>query len=218
MKPARAYSTDYLAHLRSDLARVQPNLHLVVVDGDVLARGTLTVNADMHVERFRVEILIHPVQDGGLPVVRELDGRIPRTAERHMNADGTACIYLPEEYFHRNPPPLDPVHFISGPVHDYFLCQAIVDHRRPWPHGEWAHGDAGRVQFFKEVLGVGTIQEIHDYLWCLSHAVPKGHWPCPCGSRMKLRNCHLKRVVTLQQQIPPRQAKHWLDRLDRDDS
>lgn len=191
------------------LATEQPELKLVNADQRELLRGRYRVNHDGEVlDRFEVEILIAPRRQDELPLVRETAGRIPRTPDRHMNdADGAACVTLPEAYFLASGGTFDLVNFLEGEVRSFFLAQALVERGDPWPHGEWAHGDSGRGEFFNEILGTSDTQRVKAYLRVLSHASPRGHWLCPCGSRRKLRDCCRDRIDDLRRSIPMGAAK-----------
>ena len=65
-------------------------------------------------------------------------------------------------------------------------------------------------------LWLGTTRDadlMADYLRLLSRAEIKGHAACPCGSGLRLRNCHIDRVLKLREQICPSMAKRMLARI-----
>lgn len=113
-------------------------------------------------------------------------------------ADGTACVLLPDERWRLWPPGTPLLNFFTGPLHSFFLAQSLVEAGEPWPFGQWAHGAKGVFQYYREVLKTADLRVITTYLeYCTAKKV-KGHWPCPCGSNRRLRDCHLSLVSDLR--------------------
>lgn len=84
---------------RAEVEAAYPNLHFHVVNDIVLVRGTFPIAFERKgLDGYLIEIELSRDYPKSIPIVRETGGRIPRTADRHMNpADGTACILLPDE-------------------------------------------------------------------------------------------------------------------------
>lgn len=197
--------------LRDALAVRHPTLHLLDIGGRLIVRGSIRVEHDgVDLDWFVIEVGLAPLQRLCLPQVREVGGRIPRIPDRHMNDDGSCCVCLPEDYFLRNPGPFDMITFLDGPVRGYFIAQALVERGDPWPHGEWDHGEAGRREWFKEFLDSLKPEVFRAYLETLSHDKIKGHYPCPCGSERRLRDCHFWLVLWLQRIFPSKNARELL--------
>jgi hypothetical protein len=91
-----------LDRIRSELAVRFPSLHIFAADRVI--RGTLPIEHDgVELDRFLVEVELTRLE-ADLPIVREIGGRIPRLRDlRHINADGSACVCLPEDYFLKFP-------------------------------------------------------------------------------------------------------------------
>jgi len=199
--------------LRADLALRHPTLHLLGAEGRLVIRGSIRIeHGGADLDWFQVEIDLAPLQQSCLPRVKEIGGRIPRIANRHMNDDGSCCVCLPEDYFLRNPGSFDMIAFLDGPVRTYFIAQALVERGDPWPHGEWGHGAIGYEEWFREFLDSLTPDVFRAYLETLSRKKTKGHHPCPCGSGRRLRDCHFWLVLKLQRVLPSRQARELLQK------
>jgi hypothetical protein len=197
--------------LRIALVAQHPTLHLIETDGRPVIRGSIRIAHDgADLDWYVVEIDLGPLQRSCLPLVKEVGGRIPRIADRHMNDDGSCCVCLPEDYFLRNPGPFDMIAFLDGPVRGYFIAQTLVERGDPWPHGEWGHGMVGYDQWFKEFLDSLTPDAFRAYLETLSREKIKGHHLCPCGSGRRLRDCHFWLVLRLQRILPSKQARALL--------
>ncbi len=210
-----AAADDHARITTDELAREFPTLRLVVEDNKTYLNGSFPIGHEGEVlDQFDIEMLVAPLAGNELPEVRETGGRIPRIADRHVNADGTACITLPESYFLRNPGPFDLLKFLSGPVRDYFIGQALVERGDDWPHQEWPHGIDGLLLFYEELLGTDNLVRIREYLRHLARAELRGHWACPCGSGKKLRRCHQQELAELRARIGFRAARRLLALLD----
>lgn len=182
------------------LSGEHPSLHLA--DGGRVIRGTLNVEHDgTFLAGFQIEVLLDDRDVVGLPKVKEVGGRIPRTPDRHISTDGSACLYLPEDLAVRCSDPFDILGFLRGPVRTFFLGQAGVELGVPFPLGEWGHGPEGMKQLLTELLGFDDIQACIKALDLLSGKVVKGHWSCPCGSNRRLRECHEPQVRSAHRRL-----------------
>lgn len=190
-----------------------PDLRLVVETGRPLLRGSFPVSHEgEEIDRFLIEVTF---PDGeALPAVREVGGRIPREADRHVTpSTGEICTDVPELILLRGKPSL--VEFLDGPVRNFFLSQIIFESTGKWQFGQWDHGKDGLLEAYTELLGVSGEVQIKAYLDYLARKnPPKGHWTCPCGSTKRLRDCHGRQVTELRDRISHRIAASALKRLN----
>lgn len=202
------------AEMVAALETGHPSLRLVVDDGRRIIKGAFNVEHEgKFLAGFQIEVLLDVKDVLGLPTVKEIGGRIPRVPERHVNtADGSACLYLPEDLAVRCSEPFDIIGFLNGPVRTYFLGQAGVELGVPFPLGEWAHGADGVKEMLTDLLGFTDVDVCVAFLDLLSGKVIKGHWQCPCGSRRPLRNCHQDLVRGLRHRLPLQTRRFLLTR------
>jgi hypothetical protein len=191
-----------------------PDLRIVLEQRAVHIRGSFPVMDDSEVlDRFQIDIALPSDFPDSTPVLREIGGRIPRHADRHVNqANGEACPIVPEEWL------MWPEHesilaFLGGPVRNFFLGQILVEAGFPWPFGERTHGVPGLFEAYGEMVGASDRKTILRYLDCLCKENLKGHWECPCGSGKRLRNCHWSDLQALREKISPLVARGALERL-----
>lgn len=184
----------------------------MVVDGRPSLRGSFpVVHESEELDRFVIQVDF-PNGIAKLPAIREIGGRIPRTADRHVFVGGPICTEVPELTLLRGDYSL--LSYLEGPVRNYFLGQSLVERGEPWPFGERDHNKAGLVDAYGEVLGVSGEQTIRRYLDLLGHRKIKRHWPCPCGSGSQIRHCHRADVQRLQAKVSRAIARQALGRLD----
>ena len=201
------------AEMAAELEARFPTLRLRDTDRGPQVAGAFNIE---HERRFlagfmiEVDLARHDVV--GLPVVREVGGRIPRTRDRHVNPDGTACLYLPEDLVLRHSHPMGLADFLDGPVRSFFTGQACVEVGMPFPQGEWPHGDDGRDQLLVDLLGIEDTETQNAFLKLLSRKVIKAHWRCPCGSGQPIRRCHRQLIFGLRRRLSLRQRRFLLGR------
>lgn len=210
-KPWHEANPSLLREIRDGLAHHYSTLHLHESSSGVVVRGTFPVESDGKVlERFHVEIVFPPHYPKGIPDVIETRSRIPRKDDRHMGATGVACLFVPEEYRLKYPKGQPFLDFLRGPVRDYFLAQLEFERSGKWPFGQRSHREAGRLEFYQELLGVPDSRVIRKYLACIAVKDLKGHLSCPCGSGKRVRDCHWSDLQKLRAKIPRRFAQEGL--------
>lgn len=189
------------------------DLRLVVERGTVFVRGSFPIRYDAEeLDRFRIEIEFPDDFPKSVPILREIGGRIPWHADRHVNHNGEACPIVPEEWLAR-PEHNSILYFLNGPVLNFFLGQVLFEQGQPWPFGERSHGKSGLLEAYGELLGTTDETVVRRYLDILSRETLKGHWECFCGSQKRLRNCHLDSIKIMREKISPEIAKQALKRL-----
>jgi hypothetical protein len=128
-----------------------------------------------------------------------------------VNDDGTLCLAVVEEMWIKWNGKFDITNFLEGPVRTFLIGNSLVQNGKAWPHGERSHGAAGVCEFYQETVGIGEPEQVLRLLGYLSKDRIKGHWPCPCGSGSKLRNCHRVSILQLHGHIPPRVIKYSIN-------
>jgi hypothetical protein len=215
MKPWHLRDPEGFARERAETEAAYPELHFSTYRDRIELSGTLPiVYSDSVLDRFAVSITLLDNYPGSLPVVREVGGRIPRTLARHMLQSGEACVLLPEDRWRSWPKGSSLLSYISGPLRNYLIGQALVERGEPWPFGEWRHGLEGMRDYYREVFGTDGIRKARKYLEYLTAKKVKGHWDCPCGSGRPLRHCHVKLVADLREKMPRSEARSAIEHLD----
>jgi hypothetical protein len=203
-----------LEEVRRAIAADQADLRATIVEGAVQVRGSYAVrDGGVVLDRYQVEIRFPRDYPKTVPVVEEIGGRIPRITDRHISADGTACLLVPEEWLLAGDQSFRA--FLDGPVKNFFLGQLLVEAGKPWPFGERSHGYDGLIESYMELLGITDRTRVIAYFDCLRRKALKGHFDCPCGSNKRLRNCHRAQLQALAKSIPPHIAQQAYDRLTK---
>jgi len=122
-------------------------------------------------------------------------------------------VLLPDERWRLWPVGSPLLKYLTGPLHSFFLAQTMVEAGQPWPFGQWAHGAKGVFQFYRELLKTSDLRVMTTYLDYLAAKKVKGHWPCPCGSGKRLRDCHSEQIKDLRAKISRKDAERSLNTL-----
>lgn len=208
-----------LAEVERALGFKQPGLVIFEQDDVVVAKGRFAVHDGPHqdgpLRAYEILIVFPKAYPDDEPLVMETAGAIERIADRHMYKSGACCTCVWEEWL-ATAPDTSVKGFCEGPLYNFFLGQIIFDKTGEWPFGERAHGSDGMVEAAVAMLG----REVDHaaalrYLKIVSAAAPKGHWPCPCGSQKKLRDCCADDVHALRASVNQKQAGRLHGRLLR---
>jgi hypothetical protein len=124
-----------------------------------------------------------------MPRARETAGRIERSYT-HINQDGTLCLAVPIEerrIFFEQPSLLG---FGDRLVIPYLYGYCHWKQYGRHPFDEQEHGEEGIVQYYIDTLHLADeLAALAVVCFLFEHGY-RGHHPCPCGSGLKVRNCH----------------------------
>jgi len=191
------------AKSRTEVESKYPTLHFVSRNRIVFCSGNLPVSDSKGViDHFLIEIELPTNFPRQLPIVREIARRIPIIAERHMRIDGSACLFVEEDWWLSHPEGYSLLEFIDGPVRTFFVGQSMFDLGLGWPFGERSHGLEGILECYAELTGAPDFAIAEGYLRLLAQEKFKGHHECPCGSGKRLRQCHQPMLLALRSRIP----------------
>jgi len=191
-----------------------PALSLAESDAEVVLTGTFVLEQE-GVAFDAYEIRLHVPLDfpASEPALFETGARIARSADLHVNDDGSAC-YEVFEYWLATTDDSSLLGFVRGPMLNFFLSQTIHELTGNWPFGERSHGVDGLLEATAAALGVDNDPQIvAPRLKILRDWPAKGHLDCPCGSGTRFRDCHRAELSAVHQRVPPALAKRLIDRI-----
>ncbi|MEM9617925.1 MAG: SEC-C metal-binding domain-containing protein [Pseudomonadota bacterium] len=191
--------------VRRALGFAQPFLKFAESDDAVYARGSFIVSDGAHTEgaagRFEIECVFFKDFPKREPLVFEIGERIPRTADRHMYLSGLCCLCVWQEWLARASTTTFQA-FCDGPLYNFFLSQIHFEQTKEWPFDERSHGAKGVAESISSMIGFDLDeQQANRYAQAISAEKVKGHWPCPCGSSKKLRECHLEQIIEIRERL-----------------
>lgn len=170
----------------------------VVIDGFL----PLDPNGEITQVGYDVAIVVPPRYPRHIPDMYCVDESLPRDIDRHIFANGRACLCVRSEIRQHLPSGYGAVDFIDCLVHPFLVGQFYYESHGTWPWPDRSHGTDGILEAYKEVTGFSELSIVRGFAEILSKKKPvKGHWPCPCGSGRKLRHCHRDFYLEIRQSI-----------------
>lgn len=142
-------------------------------------------------DEYRVQINIKLGQDDEIPQVVGLDNRIPRSADHHVNPDGTFCLGSPLALRIKMGRSTNLVRFVEQCVVPFLYAASWREMGLPdWPFGELPHYQSGLVEDYRHLLQMGDPANIPQALAALG-VRPRlaNKLRCPCGCHRRLGNC-----------------------------
>lgn len=142
-------------------------------------------------DAYRVRIDIRVDRDDEVPEVFELDGRIPRDVDEHVNPDGDFCLGSPLAVRLKLGRLPSLTHFVDQCVVPFLYAASW---RRKggfgWPFNELPHYSPGLLEDYQRLLRVSTAASTRLALaaLCVRPRVAN-KLPCPCGCRRRLGKC-----------------------------
>jgi hypothetical protein len=184
--------------LQKEVQQAYPELQFLIRDNAVFLVGNFILrDANRVVDSFLIEIDFPFNYPKRIPIVYEVEERIPRTADRHTYPSGECCLYLPLQLSEVFPAGSTLLDFLNGPVRSFFVSQSYFELTGKWPFGAWSHGGEAVIEYYAPILGTTDRSVITRYLEMIGKKKIKGHWLCPCGSGKILRRCHYETVSKL---------------------
>ncbi len=137
-------------------------------------------------DSFNIEIIVGEHFPKKIPLVYELDGRIPVVLDRHFMTDGNGCcLVMPHQYreiYDGDTPFYD---FIDKLVVPFFQNQVHYEITGEFVMG-YAHGQYGMNEFYEETFGQTDTLTLLRLVGCVLRQEVAGHRNCPCESEPSL--------------------------------
>jgi hypothetical protein len=185
-----------------ELKRYYPRLNLKFFSGNYcIITGDVRINAidkekNIHIiEDFNIEIKIDSKYPKNLPVIKNLSDNISKEFE-HVNQDGTLCLGVNLEaklLFYKNSTLLN---WFNTFVVTFFYNAKYFEKYGGVIAGERKHYTECVVDALKEILNLEDVKKIVR-LMKIRKSFKTGD-TCICGSKKKIKDCHLKQLVMIK--------------------
>jgi len=169
---------------------------------------------DETVGRYFIEIEMPDMKNTFYPVIREKGGKIPLIGERHVNKNGTSCLFYPDDFKKYYKPNSELSKFVKGPVFTYFVAQVYFELTGRWLFGQMRHNADGCYDYYSQKLKVSDHNVIIFFLcFLLKKCVIQKNEYCPCGSLKKFRKCHYHKLIKIEHCVPKAMLENSLTRM-----
>ena len=142
-------------------------------------------------DSFALQIDVPNAFPKDLPKVREVDGKIPRTGDYHVNPDGTLCLGSPLGLLVKISKSPSLSGFAENCLVPYLFA---ISHKLkaggPLPFGELAHGSKGMLADYAHLFRLRHPESARYALQLLGMKKRRANkLPCPCGCGVRLGRC-----------------------------
>lgn len=166
-------------------------------------------------DSYKVKISVPSSFPAKAPKVREVGERIPRIPDRHINPDGTACLYVPDEEYKFLTSKTELTEFLDNTIRCFFYSQTHFEKGGNWPFGERSHGILGIFEYYKELTDIDTFQDLKTLLRLSLKKKLRPWYICFCGK--KITQCEKHKEVTrlIRKTVKHHRLKQNFDEIRR---
>lgn len=185
--------------LVSDVLKKYPTLSAEFTESGATLKGPLILNAEYNdiplYDEYYVQIEVPEEFPKQLPNVLELSDSIPKQFQ-HFLDNGGLCLAAGCELIDYATENGTITGYISKYVTNYLYAASFFSRYGEVPFGERSHGIKGIKEAYMDRYKCDN-EEMLVSLLCILVGIKKyrGHAICPCGSNMKLRDCHGNKVL-----------------------
>jgi len=203
--------------ISQNLQKIFKNYKISLRDEIVFITGVLIILIDDKVvNRYLIEVEMPDFKNNHYPIVKEIGGKIPHFASRHVNKSGTSCLFYPDDFKKHYQRDTRLSEFIKGPIFTYFVAQTYYDIENRWIFEEWEHNDFGAYEYYSEKFNTKNFQTIINFIkFILEEKHIKKGEVCLCDSEKRFRNCHYSDLLKIRSDVPKLLLKLSLKRVER---
>lgn len=205
MKSWHKVDTERYAEVNETVRTLYPGLHITEEYGFVLVRGFLSVKipgVEREMDNFLIEIIFPRDYPKNIPIVREIEGKLPKIADRHFTNRETACLFFRDARHEYLPLEATFEYFMERIVINFFVWQIDYDATNGNPSMKgMAHNTAGVLEYYFRVTGIAKVSVVKKFLQYLCSKKIRPTWQCYCKSGKKLRDCHYGFIKDWQKKI-----------------
>lgn len=143
------------------------------------------------IDCYHLRVVVPSIFPRSLPIVEELDQKIPRIASYHVNPEGSLCLgsRLRLLFELAKDPTLEG--FAENCLVPYlFGVSHKLRHGGEFPFGELPHGVPGELLDYMNLFGLRTEDQARLVIRYLSMKKRRANkLPCPCGCNRRLGVC-----------------------------
>lgn len=152
-------------------------------------------------DEYSVEIMVPKDYPQILPTAKVIDGKVPK--DFHTYPDNTLCLGSPIEMRMKFRKRETMLGFVEDLLIPFLYSCSYREKYGGMPYGELSHGMDGILESYKGLFRIDEDWAVMAFLKILADDNYRGHISCPCGSNVKLRNCHGKILRELKNYQSP---------------
>ena len=158
----------------------------IEIDGNIIVHRTYNDYTIRNIYDLKVII---PLGSENLPYVIDSSKYINETYP-HIYTNRMLCLETDIVIRIRFIEGFDLVAWMDEYVEPYFFSYEYYMEFGQFPFGERSHGALGLIESYKELLHASDLLQAKNLAEFMLHHNYRGHHDCPCGSGLRIRNCH----------------------------
>lgn len=155
---------------------------------------------------YNLKISIPKVFPNALPMVREINEKIPRDGDYHINPDDTLCLGSPLRVLKKINENPSLSGFARGCLVPYLYAVSYkLKNGGDLYFGELAHGKQGIIDDYRDLLGLRTEEQVMEALRLIGMKKKIANKkPCPCNCGKRLGRCSFRHKLNSFRNLAPR--------------
>lgn len=140
-------------------------------------------------KNYEIEIIINKNYPNNIPKVFIKEKNRYKDYE-HIYSDGELCLGTPSDLYGlalKN----DINEFLVKTLDSFlYTLTYYYKYNGQYPYGERSHGTLGVLSYWMDRFNLESVESTLALMKIIALNNYRGHYPCPCNSRKKIRNCH----------------------------
>jgi hypothetical protein len=174
-----------------------PNLRIIrQSDSQIDIKGKILINRNCEkisvYKEYGIEISV-PLNSDKLPTVRETEHYIRNYP--HIYSNKTLCLATDTDLYLHFREGFDLGAWMEEYVEVYYFSYEYYSRFGVFPFGERSHNELGILETYKDYFSTNDIVDAYKILNFICSSPYRGHYPCPCGSNLRLRKCHGEKII-----------------------
>lgn len=165
---------------------------------EVTLSGTINVfrnyNGFTVNKSYLLEIVI-PIDSTAFPYVVDTGNHIDSSYRHYYRSSKQLCLETEARLALRFKNGFSLVAWADEFVEIYYFSYEYYSRFGVFPFGERSHGELGVLETYQDYFSVNSIVDTYKILRFICSSPYRGHHLCPCGSNLRLRNCHGDKIL-----------------------
>lgn len=150
-------------------------------------------------DTFDIFILVPKAYPYCVPLLIENSEIIPRDIDWHITSKGFCCYDVDHNLTVMSKKGINLSIFIAEKIYSYFANQLFKLKENKYAGSEYAHHLQGVIQYYIEQHQLNNETTVINLLTAIATKTSiSRNELCPCGSNLKVKNCHLKSIEDIK--------------------
>ncbi|EGV44807.1 hypothetical protein BZARG_196 [Bizionia argentinensis JUB59] len=151
-------------------------------------------------QTFKIKIYLNKDEyPYSIPKIQEITKNIKRIDDNHIDDDGYCCLDIEHILEKDSRRGIKLIDFYRNKIYPFFTNYIFKKETGTYANGEYAHFFDGVVEYYIEELGIDNLNIITTIIYSVaSNTIPSRNELCLCGSDLKIKQCHLRKIESLK--------------------